>query len=404
MKIIYLLSKKKNKRMKRLTKEEFILKARQIHGWKYDYSKVVYLNNRTPVCIICPEHGEFWQTPNTHLDGTGCKKCSNEKKSKTMKKNVNDFIKQARKIHGDKYDYSMVKYEGTHKPVCIICPEHGEFWQTPSLHLRTNGCKKCTSSENGDKRKLKKNDFIKKAKEIHGDKYDYTKIEYKDYYTPVTIICPVHGEFKQKPYLHVFGQGCKKCGDERKNKGRTKSVETFIKESNTIHNNKYDYSKVEYVNNHTKVCIICHEKDANGNEHGEFWQTPNRHLNKNGCPKCKESKIEREISILFDNSGIKYEKWKKFKWLGKQSLDFYIPESNIAIECQGMQHFMASKNEKSYYTKEKIQEIQKRDENKKKLCEENGVKLLYYSNFSINFPYEVITDKNKLLKIIKDYV
>ena len=390
--------------MKRLTKEEFILKARQIHGWKYDYSKVVYLNNRTPVCIICTEHGEFWQTPNTHLDGTGCKKCSNEKKSKTMKKNVNDFIKQARKIHGDKYDYSMVKYEGTHKPVCIICPEHGEFWQTPSLHLRTNGCKKCTSSENGDKRKLKKNDFIKKAKEIHGDKYDYTKIEYKDYYTPVTIICPVHGEFKQKPYLHVFGQGCKKCGDERKNKGRTKSVETFIKESNTIHNNKYDYSKVEYVNNHTKVCIICHEKDANGNEHGEFWQTPNRHLNKNGCPKCKESKIEREISILFDNSGIKYEKWKKFKWLGKQSLDFYIPESNIAIECQGMQHFMASKNEKSYYTKEKIQEIQKRDENKKKLCEENGVKLLYYSNFSINFPYEVITDKNKLLKIIKDYV
>ena len=390
--------------MKRLTKEEFILKARQIHGWKYDYSKVVYLNNRTPVCIICPEHGEFWQTPNTHLDGTGCKKCSNEKKSKTMKKNVNDFIKQARKIHGDKYDYSMVKYEGTHKPVCIICPEHGEFWQTPSLHLRTNGCKKCTSSENGDKRKLKKNDFIKKAKEIHGDKYDYTKIEYKDYYTPVTIICPVHGEFKQKPYLHVFGQGCKKCGDERKNKGRTKSVETFIKESNTIHNNKYDYSKVEYVNNHTKVCIICHEKDANGNEHGEFWQTPNRHLNKNGCPKCKESKIEREISILFDNSGIKYEKWKKFKWLGKQSLDFYIPESNIDIECQGMQHFMASKNEKSYYTNEKIQEIQKRDENKKKLCEENGVKLLYYSNFSINFPYEVITDKNKLLKIIKDYV
>ena len=106
--------------MKRLTKEEFILKARQIHGWKYDYSKVEYLNNRTPVCIICPEHGEFWQTP--------------------------------------------------------------------SLHLRTNGCKKCTSSENGDKRKLKKNDFIKKAKEIHGDKYDYTKIEYKDYELNYSVI------------------------------------------------------------------------------------------------------------------------------------------------------------------------------------------------------------------------
>ena len=155
--------------------------------------------------------------------------------------------------------------------------------------------------------------------------------------------------------------------------------------------------KVKYVNNHTKVCIICPE-------HGEFWQTPNRHLSNNGCPVCRESKSEKEIENMLNINGIIHERWKKFDWLGKQSIDFYIPSVNIGIECQGIQHFFSSKNKKSFYTVEKINEIQKRDSIKKELCEKNGIKLLYYSNFVIDFPYDVITDKNKLLKIIKDYV
>ena len=382
--------------MKKLTKKEFIEKAKKVHGEKYDYSKTEYINSRTKVCIICPEHGEFWQTPNSHLSGDGCKKCSNEKKSKCKSKKTNDFIKEAREIHGNKYDYSKVEYINTHTKVCIICPEHGEFWQTPSHHLGGHECKKCSDIKKG-KKIYNKEYFITKSNEVHNNKYDYSKVVYKDNYTKVCITCKIHGDFFQAPYMHIFGQGCPKCGNYMKNKDRTKNVEDFIKDAKKVHGEKYDYSKVKYVNNHTKVCIICPE-------HGEFWQTPNRHLSNNGCPVCRESKSEKEIENMLNINGIIHERWKKFDWLGKQSIDFYIPSVNIGIECQGIQHFFSSKNKKSFYTVEKINEIQKRDSIKKELCEKNGIKLLYYSNFVIDFPYDVITDKNKLLKIIKDYV
>ena len=114
-----------------MTTEEFIKKAKEIHGNKYDYSKVEYKNTSTKVCIICPEHGEFWQTPNHHLQGHGCPKCKNEKIRKRHTHNITIFIEKARKVHGDKYDYSKAEYINASTKVCIICPEHGEFWQTP---------------------------------------------------------------------------------------------------------------------------------------------------------------------------------------------------------------------------------------------------------------------------------
>ena len=137
-------------------KKEFIEKAKEVHGDKYDYSKVEYVNNHTKVCIICPEHDEFWQTPNNHVHGQGCpycykqgigKKIKNEKriKIKTIKK---DFVEKAKEIHGDKYDYSKVNYINRNTKVCIICPEHGEFWQTPKNHLCGQGCPHCGRNKN----------------------------------------------------------------------------------------------------------------------------------------------------------------------------------------------------------------------------------------------------------------
>ena len=131
------------------TTEEFIENAKKIHGNKYNYSKTVYLNNRTKVCIICPEHGEFWQTPYKHLKGQGCPKCS-----KNYKLNNETFIKKAREVHGGEYDYSKVEYKFNEKKVCIICPEHGEFWQTPHAHLNGQGCPKCNSEKNINEIKL----------------------------------------------------------------------------------------------------------------------------------------------------------------------------------------------------------------------------------------------------------
>lgn len=197
-----------------------------------------------------------------------------------------EFIEKARKVHGDKYDYSKVEYRKNNEKVCIICPKHGEFWQTPAMHMKGCGCVECYNEIRGNASRLQKDYFIKRSKEIHNNKYDYSKVEYVNNHTKVCIICPIHGGFWQTPGNHLVGQGCRKCSDKNGATLRAKDNNTFIDEANKIHGNKYDYSKVKYTNNKTKVCIICHEKDENGREHGEFWQTPSAHLNGNSCPKC----------------------------------------------------------------------------------------------------------------------
>ena len=189
--------------MSKITTNEIIAKAKLVHGDKYDYSKVDYVKDYIKVCIICPEHGEFWQRPHAHLQGQGCPKCKSKKQTCT----TDEFIAKAKKIHGDKYDYSKVKYIDTKSKVCVVCPEHGEFWQTPHNHLSGQGCPKCGV----EKQTSTKEEFIKKAKEIHGDKYDYSKVDYSNAHTKVCIICPNHGEFWQTPNNHLRGHGCPKC-------------------------------------------------------------------------------------------------------------------------------------------------------------------------------------------------
>ena len=249
----------------------FIIKAREIHGDKYDYSKVEYINAQAKVCIICPKHGEFWQTPDKHLSGRGCKKCGIIKRSNKQKGNIVEFVIKAKEIHGDRYDYSKAEYSNTNTKLCIICPEHGEFWQSPVTHLKGHGCPKCSGNA-----KLSMQTFSQKAKEIHGDRYDYSKVEYSNAQTKVCIICPEHGEFWQTPNSHLNGNGCPKCGGCNK-----LDNESFVIKAKEIHGDKYDYSKVNYINAQTKVCIICPE-------HGEFWQTPGSHLNGNGCCICNK--------------------------------------------------------------------------------------------------------------------
>ena len=270
---------------KRLTTEEFIRKAKEIHGDKYDYSKVEYVDNRTKVCIICPEHGEFWQRPNNHLMGNGCQKCIG--KGLTQE----EFINEAREIHGDKYDYSKVEYKTKKDKVCIICPKHGEFWQIAQSHLSGHGCPKCAIEKAGETQRLSKEEFIKKAREIHGDRYDYSKVEYVNSQTKVCIICPEHGEFLQVPNAHLGGCGCPKCAGKD-----VLNTDEFIRRAKEVHGDRYDYSKVEYVNSQTKVCIICPE-------HGEFWTTPNNHLRGKGCPNCVGLRKEYKFNLLeeFEN-------------------------------------------------------------------------------------------------------
>ena len=193
----------------KLTQDEFIRKANLVHGNKYDYSKVNYVGAESKVCIICPKHGEFWQTPHRHLRGDRCPMCS-----KRARLNTEEFIRRAKEIHGNKYDYSKVEYVNNNTKVCIICPEHGEFWQTPTSHFAGNGCPSCGAISTGLKKRISKEDFVERAAKVHNGKYDYSKTNLSLVTKPVTITCPLHGDFEQLPSKHLYGHGCPICGSK----------------------------------------------------------------------------------------------------------------------------------------------------------------------------------------------
>lgn len=263
-----------------------------------------------------------------------------------------DFIKKAIKVHGDKYSYDDTEYINYDTKLKIKCRDHGYFWQTPGNHLRGKGCPYCSGNA-----KMTKEIFIERAKKIWGDEFDYSKVNYINNSTPVTLIDKNGKEYMQSPANHLYGFDCR-----IKSKPSTKN---FIIEANKIHNGKYDYSKVDFVSSSKKVCIVCPE-------HGEFWQLPHNHLKGEGCPKCKQkSTLENFIKSVLLENGINFEEQKRFEWLGKKSLDFYIKDKNLAIECQGKEHLYETGQWETFET------VYRRDIEKYDQCSKNGVKLIY---------------------------
>jgi len=286
----------------------------------------------------------------------------------SKRKTTEEFVKESRNIHGDRYDYSNVEYINADTKVCIICPEHGEFWQTPSKHLIGQGCPICNP-----KKKISEDEVIRRFINVHGDRYDYSKVKYKNISSKVCIICPEHGEFWQDPHNHLKGCGCPICGKSIQDEKKRIAQDEWIKKANVIHNNKYDYSKVLYTGCYDKVLIVCPK-------HGEFWQEANSHLRGRGCPKCRTSFLETTMVRFLRTHNIDYvyQYFPKFlnDGIGHQSLDFYLPEYNVAIECQGLQHYRPVK---AFGGEEQFKKQIELDNKKKKLCEDNGVRLLYYS-------------------------
>lgn len=277
-----------------------------------------------------------------------------------------EFIKRSKEKHGDKFDYNKSKYITNKTPTTIICPIHGEFEMEPRNHLRSDsGCNKCKNNLT-----LTNENFIKKAKKIHGDKYDYSKINYKNKKSKLIIICPIHGKFNQIARNHIMDNcGCPKCGNDSVSKNLSLTTNDFIKKCNEIHNNKYNYSNVNYINQLTKVCIICPK-------HGKFNQRPIEHFRGCGCKKCKESKGENKIREFLIKNKIQHEIQYKFKGCKYKNLlkfDFYLPHYNICIEYNGAQHYRPVK----YWGGEKtLKEIKLRDNIKKEYCEKNNIKLI----------------------------
>ncbi len=345
--------------MKRLTTEDFIKRSKEKHGDKYDYSLSKYIGANKKIKIICPIHGLFEQTAREHMDGSNCKYCVNN----NIKFTNEIFILKSKKVHGDKYNYDSVNYINGKTKIKIICPEHGTFYQIPQAHLRGDGCSKCSNNYSN------KSIFIEKSNKRHNNKYDYSLVEYKNNKTKVKIICPIHGLFEQRPDLHLSSNGCKKCGTDVIKSKTTMKLSTFIKQSKQLHKNKYDYSLVDYINTKTKVKIICQK-------HGIFEKTPNKHLQGQGCPICKESKGEEQIRTILENNKIKYFRQYKFNdCKNKQPLpfDFYLPELNICIEYDGIQHF---KSIDFFGGVDALKYTQNNDKIKNNYCINKNIKLL----------------------------
>ena len=311
--------------------DSFIEQAKKIHKSKYDYSKVKYLSCLKKVKVVCPLHGEFFQTPTSHLSGKGCSAC--------VKRYVDQssFVVAAKKKFGDKYDYSQVKYSNCKKNIRISCPVHGAFFQTPIGHLNSLGCPRCVWAVTDT------NSFIKKAKTIHGDRYDYSRVDYQHSQGKLQIICREHGVFKQNVESHLKGHGCSKCTR------RFMDTDWFVKQAKELHGNTYDYSQTQYISARKKVVIACRI-------HGPFPQSSRSHLRGNGCSLCQnktESVVKTGLKKAFPNWKIEnnvriwrartdsphYQPWRTIR----RSADFLLRDqankSVVWIEYDGPHHF-----------------------------------------------------------------
>ena len=303
--------------MRKLTTEDFIKRSNAIFNNEYIYDKTEYV-------ITCKIHGDFLCTPSNHLNGRGCPKCRYIKSALKNRNNIDETIKKAEEIHEGKYDYSLIKeYVNNREKLPIVCHEkdkngieHGIFWQSFDKHiLKKHGCPKCNCKVRT------KDSFIGDAIKIHGDKFNYKKIEYNGVHTKVLLKCNI-------------------CGHE-------------------------------------------------------FWQTPHDHLQGNGCPFCKESKLEKSVALLLDKANIIYKRWYQYDINEhRTSLDFYLPDYNIAIECQGEQHFhpvnFKGKNN-SEWADEEFKKNLLRDKKKFNKCNELNIKLFYYIPNNI----DMYIDNNK---------
>lgn len=257
--------------------KDFIDKAKAIHGNKYDYSQTTYRSAYSKITIICPEHGAFTQRPTNHLHlWNGCPTCGGSQKLTTT-----DFIAKAQRVHRDQYDYSRVAYINQQTKVRIICPKHGPFEQTPGHHLQGKGCWDCSYELRSQSLRMGAAQFIELAQKRHGNYYNYCLVKYVNSKTPVTIICPKDGEFRQLSATHLRPAGCWKCAHKELSERQRRTTESFIMQAQKVHGGKYDYSKTNYLSAIRKLTIICPK-------HGNFEQVPYSHLIGNGCNKCAD--------------------------------------------------------------------------------------------------------------------
>ena len=309
---------------KQKTTEWFINKAKLIYDNKFDYSKSIYTSSKNTIEIGCKIHGSFFQRSDAHFKGKGCPLCN-------RRIDLNEFLKRAYLIHGEKYNYSQVIIANgiENSIISIICPVHGIFDQLAKNHiLKKHGCQKCGTIKKGITRRKTKEIFIDKATEKHNGIYDYSKVDYIIGAKKIEIICLKHGSFWQTPSNHLNKkqkQGCPKCANNQ-----SKTTDEFINHARMIHNNTYDYSLVEYNSSHKIIEIYC-------KRHGKFIQSPSNHLAGKGCPNCAH-RISKPETNWLDFLCVPDEFRQKYLQMssGKRyEVDAYVPSINTVYEFYG---------------------------------------------------------------------
>lgn len=348
--------------------ERFIFESKKIHGDKYDYSKVKFVNMKTNVIIIL-DGIEYSQSPAKHLMGRSIEKWIKLKSNK-------EYIEEARKVWGYKYDYSLVDYKGSNEEI-LIKYKNRIYKQKAVQHLLGHKCERDTIKN--------QDDFIKKCIKKHGDKYDYSLVEYKGIDKKIKIL--YNGIiYEQKAGAHLYSNGLVE------NVIKKRKIEEFIEVANYIHNYKYSYDKSIYVNNSTKLIITCPK-------HGDFEQIPRSHLKGFGCNNCSESKGEKKIAKYLTQHNIEFIRQKKFSGCvgikHKLPFDFYIPKFRTCIEFDGIQHFQPV----SYFGGiEAFEKLKTNDKIKNDYCEENYINI-------IRIRYDQIDDiYNILYSNLKNYI
>lgn len=396
----------------------YISKAK--NAWNNEYECQTYAFNikthKPTIGIYCRkkdqygrEHGLFWKDSWKHLQGKqGCPKCS-----KHFRMNTQYLIETSKFCHNSQFDnltYEKTIFQNYSKPIIVTCHnkypnglEHGDFQIKPGHLLQGEGCPICRYIKSADSKRRTLNEVIEIANNIHNFAYDYSLItDYQNDRTVYPIRYKKHDiVFKMTMNNHIKGkQGCPLCGKERAIAARQLTNEDFKERAAIKHNNFYIYDTTD-VNNRDeqgKVLIRCPK-------HGLFRQTPGNHLMGQGCPICRQSTMEKEIALLLQENNIDYIQQHTFKWLKHQRklrLDFFLPSFNIAIECQGIQHF-EEEHFGSTHDQNILPTIQFLDKLKLDLCSKHNITMIYYANYQYDFPYEVITDKANIITKIKNH-
>lgn len=372
---------------------EHVFKDKPI-GRRLIFTEYSYENSKSKGKVYCEKHGEFYSSY-THLrNGHGCKKCGFENHpGASLKYNTIDFIKDCLLIHGDnKFDYSKAIYKGQDYQVEIICIRHNKsFFQTAGQHKKGKICCPDCYYENNRISQTKTNEkFKEEAKAIINNNLSLDKTIYVNSKSKIIVTCNIHGDFPIFAQNILVGQGCPKCCTKGSN---NYDNNIFIKRSKEVHGNRYDYNKINYVNNYTKIEILC-------SKHGAFWQIPHQHWKGGGCPKCSNSKGEEKIRVFLENNNIQFEYQKSFdncrsnKTNRKLFFDFYMCDINFIIEFDGEQHFKPVRLKKMPLSNTIInfERIKNSDQIKNQYCKDNGINLL-------RIPY---TDFTRIEKILSE--